>query len=73
MTRPSRIVLTGFSGAGKTAVASIVSGTLGWETASSMDEALEMAQSHVGRKPSVTLMHFAPILMADVQGTHQSV
>jgi len=47
--------------------------TLGWETASSMDEALEMAQSHVGRKPSVTLMHFAPILIADVQGAPQSV
>src|SRR5947208_4268365 len=47
--------------------------TLGWETAASMDEALEMAQSHVGHKPSVTLMHFAPILMADVQGTPQSV
>ena len=47
--------------------------TLGWETAGSMGEALEMAQSHVGRKPSVTLMHFAPILMADVQGTPQSV
>ena len=43
--------------------------TLGWETAASMDEALEMAQSHVGHKPSVTLMHFAPILMADVQAT----
>ena len=47
--------------------------TLGWETARSMDEALEMAQSHVGHKPSVTLMHFAPILMADVVGTPASV
>ena len=47
--------------------------TLGWETAASMDEALEMAQSHVGHKPSVTLMHFAPILMADVLGTPASV
>jgi hypothetical protein len=47
--------------------------TLGWETASSMDEALEMAQSHVGRKPSVTLMHFAPILMADLRGAPQAV
>ena len=37
MTRPSRIVLTGFSGAGKTAVASIVSGTLGWEIADTDD------------------------------------
>ena len=47
--------------------------TLGWETAASMDEALEMAQSHVGHEPSVTLMHFAPILMADVVGTPASV
>ncbi len=46
---------------------------LGWETAGSMDAALEMAQSHVGRKPSITLMHFAPILMADVLGTPESV
>lgn len=46
---------------------------LGWETAGNMDEALEMAQSHLGRKPSVTLMHFAPILMADVVGTPASI
>jgi hypothetical protein len=45
---------------------------MGWETAASMDEALEMAQSHVRRKPTVTLMHFAPILMADVLGTPAS-
>ncbi|HYM11885.1 MAG TPA: lactate racemase domain-containing protein, partial [Bryobacterales bacterium] len=30
---------------------------LGWETAATMEQALEMAQSHVGRRPSVTLMH----------------
>jgi len=46
---------------------------MGWETAASMEEALEMAQSHVGRKPSITMMHFAPILMADVQGTPESI
>ena len=46
---------------------------MGWETAKSMDEALEMAQSHVGRKPSITLMHFAPILMADMIGTPEKV
>jgi hypothetical protein len=40
---------------------------MGWNTAKTMDEALEMAQSHVGHKPSVTMMHFAPILMADVE------
>src|SRR5436309_8128020 len=37
MSRPSRIVLTGFSGAGKTAVASIVAGILGWEIADTDD------------------------------------
>lgn len=42
---------------------------MGWDTAKNMDEALEMAQTHVGHKPSVTMMHFAPILMADVNGT----
>lgn len=47
--------------------------TMGWETAANMDDALAMAQSHVGRKPSVTLMHFAPILMADVSGPRQAV
>ncbi|MGH9407293.1 MAG: lactate racemase domain-containing protein [Terriglobia bacterium] len=40
--------------------------TMGWETARTMDEALAKAEAHVGHKPSVTLMHFAPILMADV-------
>jgi lactate racemase len=39
---------------------------LGWDTASSISEALAMAETHVGHKPSITLMHFAPILMADV-------
>jgi len=46
---------------------------MGWETAGSMNEALEMAQTHVGRKPSITMMHFAPILMADVQGAPESI
>jgi lactate racemase len=46
---------------------------LGWETAATMEQALEMAESHVGRKPSITLIHFAPILMADMKGKPQSV
>ena len=46
---------------------------LGWDAASSMEEALEMAQSHVGRPPSISLMHFPPILMADVAGTPETV
>ena len=46
---------------------------MGWETAPNMNEALAMAQSHTGRKPSITMMHFAPILMADVAGLQESV
>src|SRR5712692_597845 len=46
---------------------------LGWQTARSMEEALEMAQSHVGRPPSVTLMHVPPIEMVDVLGTAEAV
>jgi lactate racemase len=45
--------------------------TMGWETASNISEALAMAETHVGHKPSTTLMHFAPILMADVGGSPQ--
>ncbi|HZS52602.1 MAG TPA: lactate racemase domain-containing protein [Bryobacterales bacterium] len=46
---------------------------LGWETAASMEEALDMAQSHLGRRPSVTLMHIPPIGMADVMGSPEIV
>jgi hypothetical protein len=46
---------------------------LGWDTARSMDEALEMAQSHVGRPPSITLLHFPPILMTDVHGVAEEI
>jgi hypothetical protein len=46
---------------------------MGWDTARSMDEALEMAQSHVGRPPSITLLHFPPILMTDVHGMAEAV
>jgi hypothetical protein len=46
---------------------------LGWDSARNMDEALDMAQSWVGRKPSVSLLHFPPILMTDVMGTPESI
>lgn len=46
---------------------------MGWECAATMDEALAMAESHVGHTPSVTLMHQAPINMADVGGTPETV
>lgn len=46
---------------------------MGWETAKTMEEALEMAQSHVGREPSVTHMHIPPINMADVSGSPETL
>jgi hypothetical protein len=46
---------------------------LGWDMARNMDEALDMAQSWVGRKPSVSLLHFPPILMTDVAGTPETI
>ena len=42
MTRPGRIVLTGFSGAGKSAVASVVARELGWNVADT-DEIVQRA------------------------------
>lgn len=46
---------------------------MGWEAAQNMPEALAMAESYVGHKPTITLMHFAPILMADVMGVATGV
>ena len=46
---------------------------MGWETAATMEEALEMAHSHVGRKPSVTHLHIPPIGMVDVSGQRETV
>ena len=48
---------------------------LGWDVAADMNEAIEMAQSFLGRRPSITLMHIPPINMADVHshGTPESV
>jgi len=39
---------------------------LGWETAKDLRQALEMAETYVGRKPSITHLHTPPILIADV-------
>ena len=39
---------------------------MGWDCASSMDEALEMSQTFLGRRPSVTHIHIPPINMVDV-------
>ncbi len=46
---------------------------LGWDTAATMEEALEMARSHVGRQPSVTHLHIPPINMVDVMGTPETI
>src|SRR5919204_100783 len=47
LTRPKRIVLTGFSGAGKTAVASIIAETLGWEIADTDDMVQRSARKSI--------------------------
>ena len=46
---------------------------MGWDTAASMEEALEMAQSHVGHTPTVSHVHVPPINMVDVAGAPESV
>ena len=46
---------------------------LGWDAARNMEEALDMAESYVGRKPTVTLLHFPPILMTDVVGQPETI
>ena len=39
---------------------------LGWSNARTMEEALSMAESHLGRRPTVTMLHMSPIVMTDV-------
>ena len=46
---------------------------LGWENAATMEEALEMAASHVGHTPSITHLKVPPIQMADVMGAPETV
>jgi hypothetical protein len=45
---------------------------MGWDCATTMEEAIEMAQSHLGRKPSVTHVHIPPINMVDVAGVRET-
>jgi hypothetical protein len=40
---------------------------LGFKCASTLEDAFEIAEQTVGRYPSVTHMHFPPLLLADVQ------
>lgn len=44
----------------------IAAKVMGWECADSVDEAIEMAQTFLGRKPTVTHLHIPPINMVDV-------
>ncbi len=44
----------------------IAARVMGWECADSLDQAIEMAESYLGRKPSVTHLHIPPINMVDV-------
>jgi hypothetical protein len=46
---------------------------MGWDTAKNMQDALEKAQSFIGRKPSVTHVHIPPISMVDVMGVPRHV
>jgi hypothetical protein len=39
---------------------------LGWETARTMAEALEMARETAPPSPEITMMHVAPTMMAEV-------
>jgi lactate racemase len=39
---------------------------LGWETASSLAEAVSMARGTMGRSAQITMLHHPPILMTDV-------
>jgi len=46
---------------------------MGWENARNMEEALDMAKSHVGHEPSITHLKVPPIQMADVMGTPEAI
>jgi hypothetical protein len=46
---------------------------LGWETAATMEEALEMARTYVGRTPTISHLKVPPIQIADVLGTPESI
>jgi lactate racemase len=50
-----------------------VADILGWDVARNMEEALDMAKSHVGRTPTITHVHIPPIQMVDVAGVPAAV
>ena len=40
---------------------------MGWETASTLAEAISMARSEMGRSAEITMVHNAPVVLADVE------
>ena len=41
---------------------------LGWSHARNLNEALDMARSHVGKmEPEISMFHYPPIMIADVE------
>jgi hypothetical protein len=39
---------------------------MGWETAETLAEAIDMGRSTAGRSAQITMLHHPPILMTDV-------
>ena len=44
-----------------------VAARLGWEAADTLDEAIAMATSDLGRSASITYLHLPPLVIADVE------
>ena len=44
-----------------------VAARLGWDAADSLDEAIAMATSDLGRSASITYLHLPPLVIADVE------
>jgi hypothetical protein len=40
---------------------------MGWESADTLDEAIAMATSDLGRAASITYLHLPPLVIADVE------
>ena len=44
-----------------------VAARLGWEAADTLDEAIAMATSELGRSAEITYLHLPPLVIADVE------
>jgi hypothetical protein len=40
---------------------------MGWEAADTLDQAIAMATSDLGRSASITYLHLPPLVIADVE------